>query len=84
MRVYDTTQKPTPELEKRFSYHPPRDDQVERYEGICECARALGVLLNTGCPPSRELSLAFTKLEECVMWSNAAIARNEVEDANTA
>ena len=28
-------------------------------------------------PPSREQSLALTALEECVMWANAAIARNE-------
>ena len=31
------------------------------------------------CPESREKSLAFTKLEECIMWANAAIARNEIE-----
>ena len=29
------------------------------------------------CPDSRELSVALTKLEEAVMWANAAIARNE-------
>lgn len=31
------------------------------------------------CPESREKSLAFTKLEECIMWANAAIFRNETE-----
>ena len=34
-------------------------------------------LLNDLCPDSREKSLAMTKLEECVMWANASIARNE-------
>ncbi len=28
-------------------------------------------------PESREQSLAVTKLEEAMMWANAAIARNE-------
>ena len=30
-------------------------------------------------PQSRERSLALTKLEEAVMWANAAIARNETD-----
>lgn len=29
------------------------------------------------CPESRERSLAFTKIDEAVMWANASIARNE-------
>jgi len=29
------------------------------------------------CPDSREKSVAITKLEESIMWANAAIARNE-------
>lgn len=29
------------------------------------------------CPPSYELDIALTRLEEVVMWANAAIARNE-------
>ena len=29
------------------------------------------------CPDSREKSLAITKIEESVMWANAAIARRE-------
>jgi hypothetical protein len=28
------------------------------------------------CPNSRERSLALTKLEECMFWANASIARN--------
>jgi hypothetical protein len=31
------------------------------------------------CPESRELALASTNLEQCVMWANAAIARNELQ-----
>ena len=37
------------------------------------------------CPESREASLAITKLEEAIMWANAAIARRpESEDASDA
>lgn len=62
---------------KRFTYHRPVDDQSERYERIRSEAYRLGIILNENCPQSRELSLAMTKLEEAVMWANAAIARNE-------
>ena len=34
-------------------------------------------LINKQCPDSREKSTAITKIEEAVMWANAAIARNE-------
>lgn len=28
-------------------------------------------------PDSREKSLSITKLEECMMWANACVARND-------
>lgn len=63
---------------KAFTYHPPIGDQVERYQVVRSTASEFARLLNGLCPASRELSLAQTKLEEAVMWANAAIARNEV------
>ncbi len=60
-----------------FSYHQPKGAQVVRYQVIRARTLALAKLFNTSCPPGRELSLAMTKLEESVMWANAAIARNE-------
>ena len=65
------------ELTKRFTYHPPKGDQTHRYEAIRHDAHTLANLIDTACPESREKSLAFTKLEEAVMWANASIARNE-------
>jgi hypothetical protein len=62
---------------KRFTYHAPHGDQPQRYEALRSFARELAVNICKGCPPSRERSLALTKLEECVFWANAAIARNE-------
>lgn len=63
--------------ENNFTYHAPKEDQIQRYTTIREDANRLSLYLNQNCPPSRELSLALTKLEESVMWANAAIARNE-------
>jgi hypothetical protein len=65
------------EIEKRFTYHKPKDNQPLRYEQLRSAAKDFAVLLNNLCPESREKSLAFTSLEEAVMWANTAIARNE-------
>lgn len=65
------------ELEKRFTYWPPKPGQPERYVKLRDTAKAFGYMIETECPNSREKSLALTKLEEVVMWANAAIARNE-------
>lgn len=65
------------ELESRFTYHAPKESQPERYERIRYKAKMLAAYINEYCPDSREKSLAFTKIDEAVMWANAAIARNE-------
>ena len=68
------------EIEKRFTYHPPEGSQAQRYEYIRSWAKWLALHICEMTPASREQSLAITALEECVMWSNAAIARNEGPD----
>ena len=65
------------DIEKNFTYHAPKPGQPERYTMIRETARELAEVIEAECPDSREKSLAFTKLEEAVMWANASIARNE-------
>lgn len=65
------------ELEKRFTYHSPKEDQSARYDLIRVRARLYAEFLLETCPESRELSLALTNLEQVVFWANAAIARNE-------
>ena len=64
-------------IDHNFKYHTPKDDQIKRYLELREMARQFAKMINEYCPKSREKSLAITKLEESVMWSNAAIARNE-------
>ena len=63
------------ELITRFTYHAPKDDQPQRYEALRNKAYELAVMIVAVCPDSREESLAITKLEEAIMWANAAIAR---------
>lgn len=65
------------ELENRYTYHAPKEEQLERYKRIRYKAKMLAAYINEKCPESREKSLALTKIEEAVMWANAAIARNE-------
>ena len=66
-----------PDIEKRFTYHAPKGDQPIKYEAMRTAFKDLAYLVEHYCPDSRERSLALTKLEEAVMWANAAIARNE-------
>jgi hypothetical protein len=65
------------EIELRFTYHPPKEGQQERYIDIRNTAKTLACTIIALTPASREQSLAITKLEEVVMWANAAIARRE-------
>lgn len=65
------------QIEKNFTYQPPKEGQPEKYVALREKAKETALLINELCPDSREKSLAMTKLEETIMWANAAIARNE-------
>jgi len=66
-----------PDIEKRFTYHPPKEGQPIKYEALRTAFKDLAYLVEHYCPDSRERALAMTKLEESNMWANAAIARNE-------
>ena len=63
------------EVDTRFTYYPPKDKQPEIYQLIREKAKQFGNYISVYCPDGREQSLAMTKLEEVVMWTNAGIAR---------
>lgn len=68
-RTYD-------DIHKRFTYHPPKEGQPEKYENLRDVGKDLAFDIIASQPESRERSLAITKLEECIMWANAGIARN--------
>ena len=65
------------DLEKRFTYHAPKDGQAAIYGELRTNAKNFAYKLKAVCPAGRELSLALTHLEEMVFWANAAIARAE-------
>src|SRR3970282_860918 len=71
------TEEDSKRIEKDCTSHPPKPDQVPRYNLIRDRARTFAFRIVENCPPSRERSLALTHLEEAVMRSNAAISRNE-------
>jgi hypothetical protein len=63
-------------IEKNFQYHAPKPGQPDIYTDIRRTAKEFALKIDDHCPDSREKTLALTKLEEAVMWANAAIARN--------
>lgn len=76
--MYTPREEDVKRCQNNFVHHPPSGDgQVSRYEANRWGCLALATDLLHRCPPSRELSLALTKLEEVMFWANAAIARNE-------
>lgn len=65
------------QLAHRFAYHPPADaDTAELHATVRREAGDFASLLNQLLPDGREKALAFTALEESMMWANAAIARH--------
>lgn len=62
-------------IENDFSYHPPKEGQIESFRHIRSQAKTLALDIVALCPEGRERALALTHLEEVVMWSNASIAR---------
>ena len=82
MQKYIPTENDLKKIENNFTYHPPLPDQVARYEQIRQEGKRMAEFLTAMCPPSRELSLALTNLEQALFWANAAIARNEKDTSH--
>jgi hypothetical protein len=65
------------DVERNMTNHPPASEViVERYEYIRAEFKELATLIDQTCPASREKLLAFTNLEQALMWSVASIARD--------
>jgi hypothetical protein len=65
----------TEELNTRFTYHPVKEGQQEKYVALREKAKELAFMICNMTPDCREQALALTHLEDAVMWANAGIAR---------
>lgn len=75
--MYDISSDDKARLERDFTYHAPKPDQIPRYETIRNAGKEFAQLLLTNCPPSRERSVALTHIESACFAANASIARNE-------
>ena len=62
------------ELENIFTYHSPKPEQLKAYKELRAEAKVFAEYVVNLCPESREKSLAITKIQEAVMFANAAIA----------
>lgn len=60
-----------------IEHHAPNAEQVQAIMLVRQRARMLAFGIHQHAVPSREMSLALTALEECVMWAVASIARAE-------
>lgn len=75
------TQAQIDDLKNRMYYARPGAKQVEDHKAVQDAAFAFALALVEHCPgPSRELSLALTKVEEARMWANAAIAHAQSKE----
>lgn len=72
------------ELKNRMFYTRPDEATAKKHEEVQQLCFEYGKALLRLCPnPSRELSLAISKLEEARMWANASIAHRQDEEENT-
>jgi len=84
LRTYPIPEKMRRRLVTEFTYHTPRADQIPRYGTIRALALTFATMIVELTPPSREQSLALTKIGEAVHQANAAIERGEAEDEEAA
>lgn len=64
-------------VERTFTFHKPKGDQVARYTSLRETAKRFALDVMALTPEGPEQDVALEKLSEASMWANAAIARNE-------
>lgn len=64
----------TPDHNVALSYHPLTEGRAEIHEQLRAAAKEFAGVLDDLCPPSREHSLAFTAVQDALMWANAAVA----------
>jgi hypothetical protein len=78
--MYDNEGSEKDALNNIFTYHAPMGTQTERYTAIRETAKQFANLIMDFCPTSREKDVAIERIRESVMWANASIAVNEVDE----
>ena len=66
-------------LNNIFTYHAPFGDQAERYTKLRAQGKVLAQTIMDLSLPSAEQTIAIRKVQEAIMFANAAIAINETK-----
>lgn len=64
-------------IDKPFAYHKPSDDGLLKITTVREAYSQLKRVIESNCPPSRQLSVALTELETSAMWAIKAVVFND-------
>lgn len=64
----------TSDHRRALAYHPLTPGRGELHEEVRTAAMVYTDVVDRICPGSREASLAFTAIQESLMWANAALA----------
>jgi hypothetical protein len=64
---------------KAYVYHKPSPEAIKNIGLAREMFSEVAEAIERAVPPSRERSLALTKVEEAAMWMNKAITHNDPE-----
>lgn len=70
----ELTERQRLQLEHWFIYHPPTQEDVERYARINDAARDLARVIMETCPECADQSAALRLVREARMTANSAIA----------
>lgn len=62
------------DLHHIFTYHAPKNDQVERYGKLRKAALDYATIISELTPSSPEQTLSIRNIQTASMWANAAIA----------
>lgn len=64
-------------INSTFAYHKPSAEGLQKITELRELYTSLSNKLNLLAPPSRELSVALTNLEQSAMWAIKAVVHND-------
>lgn len=64
------------DLENIFTYHEPDAHKAALYQEIRRRALEFATFIQDNVPPVDERKQSVIRLEETVMWANAAVARH--------
>jgi hypothetical protein len=68
---------PNLNLENIYTYHPPTQETLPKFEQLRSKAKEFACLIQEICPDSRERAAGLTNLENALFWVNASVARNQ-------